>query len=288
MIKEFSMCGTLGDVFIVYCKLYNYWEKTRKKVSLHRYNRYVNLDKPISDFFFNIPFVEYLLPCKNVASPEEIPEEDLLAAPYINIYWDGNARGGDINDPPYIKMEPYPEVFIQPDSRADTKKLCIGIQLNCGSHLGNERSFSLRWIKKLRKILPANKYSISLFGTLTKKGSIRKTETFCLENNIENYVGKTTFLKWLSKILAVDFFITFEGFPAYFAMSQKVQSLVFFIAPSILTRIPPVWRKENIIWRIVYPLRYRLLKRNPHCASNVYPIDVDLVRNMVELRTAYV
>jgi hypothetical protein len=281
------MCGTLGDAFIVYCKLYNYWKKTGERVRLHRYSTHINLDKTISSFFANIPFAEYALPCKCTDNPEDIGKDELLAAPYVNVYWDGNARGEDINDPEYIEMEPNPPVFIQPDARSDKKKFCVGVQLNCGSYQGNGRGISLGWVRKLRKTLPADKYSISIFGVLGEKDDINKIEAFCSKNNIENYIGKSPFTTWLSQILALDFFITFEGFPAYFAMSQKVQSLVFFVVPSVLARMPPVWRRENIIWRIEHPTVHRLLRHSPHYAPHVHPIDVQIVKNMVELKTTY-
>jgi hypothetical protein len=292
MIKEFSMCGTLGDVFIVYCKLYNYWEKTGEKVGLRRYNKHVSLDKPISDFFFNIPFVKYLSPCKNVASPEEIPEENLLAAPYINVYWDGNARGEDINDPPYIKMEPYPNVFVQSDTNIDKRKICVGIQLHSGKLESNFKGFSLRWVIKIKKLLPDKKCDVFLFGT-GDGYKLAEIEKVCKKYDIHNFVAKTTINQWLSKILMMDYFITPEGLAAFFAMSQRIPSIVFFTTNTILCRVPPIWRKSNLLIKAAeghstFKITKKIIKKLIRKPIYLSPLPPTQVKSLIESSSSYI
>lgn len=280
-MKKFSMAGTLGDAFIVYCKLYDYWRRTGEHSGLYRYSEHIDFDKPINEFFRNIPFVEYLMPC--IYRKEEITKNERLKGPYLNTVWNGKALGNEPDDPKYIKMEPYPEVFIKPEKFLDKNKFHIGIQLRCGREgkESNMRGFSLKWIRDLRNILPLEKYSIHLLGTVGERED-KKIKKFCQKNDIENFVNQISFSQWLARILGLNFFITFEGFSAYFSMSQKIRSLVFFIVPTVLSRIPPQWRKENIIWQIKHPLKYRLLRKSPHYSPNTYSIDVDWTKKIIE------
>lgn len=268
-MKKFSMAGTLGDAFIVYCKLYDYWKRTGQNIGLYRYSAHVNFDKPISEFFNNIPFVEYLAPCiyNEYGGIRNIKN---LKAPYIDTHWDG-------------QTEPYPEVFIK-SIKSGKNKFHIGIQYRCGrgGKGSNRRGISLKWIRDLRKILPSEFYSIFLFGTLVEDEDQEEIENFCQCNNIKSFVNKTDFSEWLARILGLDFFITFEGFSAYFSMSQKVPSLVFVIVPEVLNAIHPEWKKNNIIYQIKHPLRYRLLRKSPHYSPNTYPIDVNLAKKIIE------
>ncbi len=284
-MRNFVIGGTLGDAFIAYCKLYDYWKKTDDNIQVFRMNIHQEFDKPLSLFFNNISFIKYSTPCITKFNPTwEKKEADVkLPGDYINIYWDGIGRYGDRDDPAGIKMDPFPNSFITPDQSIEKNKFCVGIQLNSGGHKGNERGISLTWIKNLRGILSVKRYSIYLFGTEPSTDKRKKIETLCLNNQINNFVNKTSFLEWLSIVSRMDYFITFEGLSAYFSMSQKISTFVFFIVPSIILRLPIEWRKQNIIWKINHPMKYKLLRKNPHFSPNTYPINVNFIKNIIEI-----
>ncbi|MAG44571.1 hypothetical protein CL633_01650 [bacterium] len=274
-LKNFSMAGTLGDAFLVYCKLYDYHKKTSRKIGLYRYSRHINFDNPIADFLKNIDFIKYLAPCNY--TDHGITKDDKLKAPLINTSWHGRGYSGQSSDPREIKFNPFPDVFVKP--KRVNSKFTIGIQYKCGraGKDGNSRGVSLKWIKDLRKALP--KSQIALFGIVSEDERIDK---FCKENKIINFVNRTNFKEWLARIKGLDFFITFEGFPAYFAMSQKIYSLVFFIIPTILQRIHPQWKKNNTIYCIKHPLKYRLLRKTPHYSPNTYPVNINLAKKVIQ------
>jgi len=243
---EFAMSGTLGDAFTVFCKLAGYHQSTGNNVRLYRYTVHPEFDGAISAFFGVVPYVEYITPCFNIRwSGDKLADCEKMVAPYISARWNGCNVPVFPDDPAKVYFEPYPELEIQPVSFS-SKKYRIGIQLHTGKVEGNFKGFSLRWISRLRKWLPENEFEIYLLGT-GQGYSLERLQRFCRRRGIVNLVGKTEFTEWIVYISSMDFFITPEGFSAFFAMSQKVRSLVFYTDYQILARIHPKWRRENII-----------------------------------------
>jgi len=287
-LAHFCFSGTLGDAYIVYCKLYDYWKKTKKHIKLYRYSRHIDFDKPISELFSLAPFIEYQVPCTYIKDgndlKKKIKNKDI---PYINICW--YSQLGPFPDPPYIKMDPYPEVFLEPIKgiKSDSN-FTIGIQLQSGKRGTNFKGFSVKWLKKLRKILPKADYEVFLFGT--GDGYNRdKLELFCKKYEIKNFVGQLSFLDWLRHILSLDFFITFEGFSAFFAMSKKIPSLVFYTTDRILIRVPQSWRRDNIIMSGKNNTNFLKLLYNYYCKTNfLNPLPVNQVKSFLDLRTKYI
>ena len=77
-MKEFCFSGTLGDAFIVFCKLNHYCKMTKEDIILRRYSRHISFDGIISDLFSFNNKIHYQLPCINSHNPlQDIPKTNL-------------------------------------------------------------------------------------------------------------------------------------------------------------------------------------------------------------------
>jgi len=289
-IEHFCFSGTLGDAFIVYCKLYDYWKKTGKNIKLTRYDRNVYFDKPISELFAITPFIEYQIPCIYVKNNKELIDKLKSSdTPYINTCW--YSKNDPLpQDPPYIKMEPYPEAFIEPfkNIRNDSR-MTVGIQLHSGKRKTNFKGFSIAWLKRLRSLLPDSRYNIVLFGTGDGYNK-KRLELFCKKYYIKNLVGKLSLIDWLQHILSLDFFITFEGFAAFFAMSQRIHSLIFYSTNKILIRVPPAWRNDNHIIMLAKDnnILTKIIHKYFFKANFLSPLSVNQVKSLIDLKVEYI
>ncbi|MBN2373084.1 hypothetical protein JXL19_04790 [bacterium] len=288
--ERFCFSGTLGDAFIVYCKLYDHWKKTGKNIKLTRYDRNVYFDNPISELFAVTPFIEYQIPCIYVKNKNELIQKiKSPEMPYINACW-FSQNDPFPQDPPYIKMDPYPESFIEPFKNiGHDPKINIGIQLHSGKRKTNFKGFSIAWLKSLRRILPDSRYNILLLGTGDGYNK-KRLDLFCRERSITNLVGKLPIKEWLRNILSLDFFITFEGFAAFFAMSQRIHSLVFYTTNRILVSVHPAWRKDNHI--IMLARENNILIKAIHKylfkANFLSPLPADQVKSFIDLKVEYI
>lgn len=247
---KYVVSGTLGDMFAVFCKLY----RLRKEgftsditlKYLTTYSEFYPLLQKLFSLIENIniqkPVICFSNEDNNRKILDTVKNENI---PYIGVMPDGSQDGIGLADPSYIHMEPYPEVNIQPGELHDGSYK-IGIQLHSGKVGGNFKGFSLPWIVRIRKLLNKDKFEMYLFGT-GDGYSLTKLSHVCEKYRIRNLVGKTEFMEWLSYIKSMDFFITPEGFSAFYAMSQKIRSLVFYTDYQILGRVHPEWKKRNII-----------------------------------------
>lgn len=245
--RTFIYSGTLGDSFIILCKLFDRYQKAGESFKLLRYSQHPDMDAMITRLFSLVPFISYPESCRVVENGKEIEERVKTSKhPYVNIRWDGKAKKDFKEDPENFDMAPHPSIEIDKQNIGLKNKYTIGLQLHSGKAEGNFKGFALRWIAHLRHWLPIDTYDLYLFGTGGNYNK-RLLNQMCKKLEIKNLVGQTDFIEWLKYIISMDFFIAPEGFPAFFAMSQKIPSLVFFRHARILARIHPKWRKENII-----------------------------------------
>jgi len=291
-VTEFSASGTLGDVFIVFCKLCGYHKRTGKHVRLHRYSRFPELDAPIGEFFDLISYIEYVTPSHVVGSDiNSIEDCKRLGEPHVSEFWDGDGRGNFTDDPEDVVFEPFPSIELQPEE-LPSERLKVGIQLFSGKVGGNFKGFSLRWITGLRRWLPESEVDVYLFG-VEGVYSRKKVEKLCHENKIVNLVGQLDFVDWLRHIKAMDFFITPEGFSSFFAMSQKVKTLVVYVDYGMIGRIHPEWRKENIFvsagWRnIGSRISNRLFRAVKGRYPFLCPVKPEIVYSMIHSKFSYI
>jgi hypothetical protein len=246
--------GTLGDAFTVLCKLYGRHKITDEHFRVIRFSSHPQMDGAIESLFKVVPFTEYVLPCQVVPVDQVALNERLAKLPhdYINTRWDGKTCGVIKNDPEGYPFEPYPEIDISglsPINR-DCQEHKIGIQLHSGKTGSNFRGFSLGWISRLCRTVSSDKTGIYLLGT-GEGYAIPQIERFCKKHGIKNFVGRTSFLEWLACIQTLDVFVTMEGFSAFFAMSQKVPTVLYnqYIY-GVDGAIHPEWRKNGVIINI--------------------------------------
>jgi len=291
IMRDILFSGTLGDAFIVICKVYNIHQKTGERFNLFRYSIWPGMDSPIRQLTELTGFIEYPEKCRTVKNVGETIREVVRAKePYINPSWNGYTPESWNQDPDGINMEPFPSLNLDSWHKENTKNR-IGIQLHSGQVGGNFKGLSLNWVDRILKFIPRNEYEIHFFGTGDGLNQ-RKINRICLDHGINNHIGKTDFKQWLSMLAGLDFLITPEGFPAFFAMSQRVKTLVFYTDYQILGRVHPEWRKRNILmsagWRDmpsrIYNLVYKSIYRR---APDLAPIKPEQVYSLIHSQFSY-
>jgi len=301
-VDTFVAGGTLGDMYVIFCKLFDYHRRTGKRVRLIRYSCATELDGAINQLFKLAPYVE-LEPCRKTSSNDETVvriNDATRNFAFINNIFDGRSGGQRCVSadktleghtvPEYIRMEPFPTIDI-PLCDLGADRFHIGVQLHCGSFGRNFRGFSLKWLAKLSRKLKNLKTTIHVLGT---GDGYEKSELKQLNRipNVQNWAGETSFSEWLSLMKSMNTFISLEGFPAFFAMSQKVPTILYdqFIY-GIGNSIHPAWRKNNIIIRIppnmlvrkirCWEIKY-LKKDNLYSPRNLGSIRDFIDKNMFE------
>jgi hypothetical protein len=247
---RFAIGGTLGDMYIVFCKIFGLRKAGFEgKISLYystTHPEFLPMLKELFNLVDNVVFEE-TIKASSGAENDKIIFDTIkkFNIPFINTTCFNFDKDMGLVEPEYIKMEPFPKLNIQ-SKRFDNNKFKIGIQLHSGKIPGNFKGFSLPWITQIVKLLPADRFAVYLFGTGIGY-KLHQIKRMCAKYNIMDMVGRTDFLEWLAYMKSMDYFITPEGFPAFFAMSQKIKSLIFYTDYQILGRVHPDWRKENII-----------------------------------------
>ena len=275
MKKNFLMSGTLGDAFIVMLKLYKNYKN--EKINLRRISKWPDQDEAIFKLSKLFKFIRYKKPCFNIQHVDDTIELiKKLDYFYVNTSWNGSHFKNAEKDFKNLKAEPYPKLNLK-NLKIKKKKKIICIQVNTGKVGGNCKIFSHVWIYNLLNLLKTNNYRIILVGTILDNPKYF-LDNYKNDKNIKLLINKTRFNEWLNIIRTSDMFISMEGFPAFFSMSQKVKTICFYTDRRILTRIHPIWKKENYIrsvgWKSFYSTikviiaRY-LLKRYPL----IYPIE---------------
>ena len=289
-IAEFAMSGTLGDAFIVFCKLSDYHKRTGNKVRLYHYTKYPEFGATLQRFFNLSPYIEYVYPPTYMDGPYNVDDCRRMAAPHVNIFWDGKGQGVLPDDPPEIGFDPFPQIQFGPVPLEPTK--CrVGIQLHSGKFPGNFKGFSLRWVSAICRSLESEQFRVHLFGTAEgyRQSAV---DHIARTNGVSNLVGKLSFEEWLKHVAAMDFFITPEGLPAFWAMSQRVRSLVFFDFADILARIPPEWRESHVLMSsgrdgFLDKLRNRIVLQVLGRSPMMAPLKVNQVRSLILSKTVF-
>lgn len=242
---NYIFSGTLGDAFIVACKLHSI--KSLKLVRVRRISRWTNMDTLIKDMFDLFDGIEYEIPCEKFENESDrIHKIKYSNRKYIDVSWDNSDKRvpSEINE--NLEMQPFPNLKIDVFHKKHASKV-IGLQVNSGKKGGNYKHFDFETVQKLVKLVTGQGWQLKIFGTDLNIGN--KIELMSRGNtNISNYIGKASFKQWLSELKQVDFFITPEGFPAFFAMSQKIRTIVFYNDIEVLKRIHPQWKNYSILY----------------------------------------
>jgi hypothetical protein len=251
--------GTLGDSFIIFCKLINLTRDA--EFELQRYSDHKQFDEILVEFYSRVPKIHYKTPCKS----SEMFEKDLKTGIFLNVGCGKDSFNGPFDDPAGFEMEPYPKYPLK-KIKSDSK--VIGIQLHSGKLFRNYKAFHLSFIKKLVLNGPKDVHW-RLFGT-GEGYNLSQINRLCRQLCIENLVAKTSFSEWLRHLKSVDLLITPEGFSAFFALSQKIPCYVYYTQKEDLVRFHPEWMNhlqlEEVQSRISLPdlLRINITQRiNP-------------------------
>lgn len=238
--RLFFFSGTIGDAYIAFCKLVEYAKI--EPCSIQRICRISGSDHIIQDICNAFPNLNYIQPYLHF---ETIPEMREFAEAhknkYINIFYDGNGRGNEPNDPSFLTFTPFPKVNLPLISKTKSKYL-IGIQLNSGSREGNRKLLNIQWVVDVCNLLSYKEIEILILGTTE---SFEKDQLEILESISSNVICHYdhSILEWMGYIASLDFLITPEGFPAFWGLSQKVPSIVFYHEVEAILRMHVEWRK---------------------------------------------
>lgn len=159
---------------------------------------------------------------------------------YINIFFDGDGRGNEPDDPPEIIYNPFPRLkFHKPE--LDKSRTNIGIQLNSGSRAANRRSIDISWIADFVDLVAKSNMNIFILGTGDGYSHEELALLDTLPPHAHNIVGNA-FSDWLGYLGSLDYLIAPEGVAAFFALSQKVPSLVMYSQNDAILRLAKEWR----------------------------------------------
>ncbi|MBU3621119.1 hypothetical protein [Polynucleobacter sp. CS-Odin-A6] len=288
--------GTLGDAFIVACKLYKYHSDTAKICKLIRFTSHPSEDSSVQALYKYFPYIstESVL-CNGIDDEIKKLESASKVLIPINSRADGKAPQGlkFFQDPDYIRMDPFPKLSLKVEKSNILKRVVIQVQ--SGKQRENYKFFDKSWLRKLVDYLATSEdLEIILVGKVEAGENfyeeLAKTQDRRSYNKrIINLVNKTTLEEWLCVIAAADFFISPEGFAAFFAMSQRVRSLVFFTDYQVIDRIPIEWRLENTImsagWAGVSSKIYRKIYRRIYSRyPGLAPLKPEQVYSMALLK----
>lgn len=244
--------GTLGDAFIVFCKLLSISVTQGRKFSLIRYDLHPAYDGSIAELFRLAPSLHYQTPCTQFKTIPDIFEAMRTCPyPYVNSKWSRNDEETYSFD--YTALNPFPELDLKIPS-LPYQRPRIGVQLSCGMEGHNFRGFSLGWLRKLRRALPIDQFDIYLFGKLSsaypQSYLVGDIEGYARRYGIVSLVNKLDFKDWLAHMRAMQYFISMEGFSAFFAMSQRVKVLLYNQQPyreHIDLSLHSAWQPNSLI-----------------------------------------
>ena len=283
-IETIAFGGTLGDAFIVLCKLYTQHKTDGKHFRLIRYSTRPQMDGVIEDMFKTVQFVEYLTPCQSFNNLDELYQA-LGNTSYriVNAKWErGDLETYSFD---YEALNPYP-IFEISKQNVSRDAVNIGIQLHCGAEGANFRGFSLQWLEEIRRRFPLEGFCVYLFGTGAACYQRTAIDDICRKYGINNLVGKISFAKWLSYMKSMDIFISFEGFSAFFAMSQKVPTILYnqYIY-GVNKSLHPVWKENNAVINLnsnIFLRKFKFWKNRYLCRDNLFsPSDLRFVENFI-------
>lgn len=240
---EYLFSGTLGDSFIAFCKLYSRARGT--PCALRRICRHAGSDAQIAEvarLFHNIEYREEFIQFDNIVEMRKYAFGQ--AARYINIFWDGNGRDNEPNDPPGFEFTEFPQLNLEPQKHSGNAKH-IGIQLHSGSRAENQRGLDIPWIESFCSLIATANVDITIFGSGLGYDSTEIDSLNSLPHNVTNLVGGR-FDQWVNGLAGVDFLIAPEGFAPFFALSQRIPCLVLYKENLALMRMPQAWRNNAI------------------------------------------
>lgn len=270
-LLEYLFSGTVGDAYIALCKLVKIARATG--CSLRRLCRHSGSDHAIAQLAELFPGVSY---STNFHKFDTIPEmRDYAfsqASRYVNIYWDGRGRDNEPDDAPGVIFTPYPKLLLK-KKRLTRRRRLVAIQLNSGSRAGCRRLLDIEWVLDFCRALERSEIAVLILGTAEGYSEEELLLLKSLPFGSDNMVGPSSIKSWLEFVCGVDLLIAPEGVVTFFALSQRVPTLVAFEDPSALLRMPQQWRNNAICMRPCLHARHDTSVRwIPHSATDLADI----------------
>lgn len=258
-IQTVVTAGGLGDMLIVLCKLHSEHVRNKTTFKIIRYDLFAQYENMIDSLISSSRFAEFLGPTRVF---EDLEEMDLAISktsfPYVDTKWQRTDQ--ETYDFDYTILNPF--LNLNMDAAIDKSKTNIGIQLFCGLDDHNFRGFKIGWLYKLRSQFPAEKFNLWLFGESTNMYDSTEIESLCSSGNIHDMVSKLSFKEWMGYISAMDFFISFNGFSAFYTMAQTVPTLLYNQCPYLIDKsLHPLWFKNSTIMNINLNVVARKLRK---------------------------
>lgn len=247
MINNFAYTGHFGDVYIVICKLYYYKiQNNLKKIKFTRFTYDVEspFDKEILSLINSFDWIDFVDYPKKMHSKRELlytlkKNKFIYITPFINGF---DASYSELCDGIPIKSAISP--FNKEKLTGNHKKTVL-IHLQTGKYGGNYKELCLKSVKIfLKKIKFDGRVILTGIGkNISQDLSILESEFVC-----ENFIDKfSTIFELMNLILKVDYLISPDGFPAFFAMSNKIPTLVLYTFPYALRRVPIEWLSRSYV-----------------------------------------
>lgn len=247
MVTEYLFSGTLGDAYVALCKLQSV--ARLEPCRLRRMCRNPGTDAMISSVAALFPGVSYdpdYIHFDVIADMRQFAFSN--ADRYINIFWDGDGRGNEPDDPPDIAFVAFPDL-LPLELLSPLPPAMVGIQLKSGSRSEGQRWLDPQWVIELSELLGRAGCTVSLLGIPDGYSE----DEFNSLGNIQNCVHQSykdgNVASWLYYLGSVNFLVTPEGFSSFFALSRGVPSLVVFENADAILRMAREWRELAICVR---------------------------------------
>lgn len=248
MSNTYYFSGTVGDAFVAMCKL----STLGRPYTLRRLCRHPVGDSTIERLSRMFAGCRYVTPYIHFDTIEEMRTYAFRhAGHYVNIYFDGDGRGGEPDDPPGVRFDPHPTYVRSAQTEpAVVDDRHVVVHLHAGARPDSPRAFDTGWVRELCDSLRPASYQIVLTGTgeCYTEAELRRLPQS--SRQVINLVGRDTFEQWIDLLSSADLAVLPEGLPAFMTLSQGVPAIVFYQDESAVQRMPYEWRRLATFVRI--------------------------------------
>jgi hypothetical protein len=243
---EYFFSGTFGDAYVALCKLDSIAQQQSRK--LRRLCRFPGFDKKIGELaalFNGISYQEEYIHFETNDQMRVFAFENRDR--YINIFFDGNGRGNEPDDPEGIVYNPYPNLNLRRPSFNNEKKH-VGIQLKSGGRAEKQRRLDIKWISEFAQVTKGEQIDIHLFGLPNDLSAGDLEAIDHMPSHVKSHIDND-FTDWLGHLAAVDYLIAPEGLATFFALSQKVPTIVLYNEKEAVLRLAKEWHNHALCMR---------------------------------------
>ena len=248
MSGVYMFSGTVGDAYIAMCKL----SSLGRPYQLRRLSRHAGSDDTISKLTRLFPDCRYVTPYIHFDTIDEMRAYAFRhCGEYVNIFFDGNGRGNEPDDPPGIGFltGSGPRLSSSIETFRDMERHII-IHLHAGSRPESPRALNAHWVRDLCKEVCPCTYEVILTGTGECYSQAELKQLPGEKIGVSNIVGKDTFDQWVELLTTAKLAVLPEGLPAFLALSHGVPTIVFFRDPTAILRMPYEWRRLATFIRV--------------------------------------